>query len=252
MPPIKELRFLNEGNELPHYNLKNLLLNSHWHYKELRRILASRIIRQACSSNQRFSWFLKYYFQSHTFSWYSSLFPKDKNLVCGDISPLYYRMPESKIARLSQYNKATKVLIFIRNPIDRVWSKALMNLCANQMRKFEAISYSEFIEFFDDVHYRWNPYITTVNLWKKYFPNVYLGSYETLKGNPAFFFKEVCDFLEIDGDVIPSSVNKRVNAGIGKEIPSDLLAYLKNQYSDEIHWMAEFGYCERPESWLKI
>jgi hypothetical protein len=161
-------------------------------------------------------------------------------------------MPESKIARLSQYNKATKVLIFIRNPIDRVWSKALMNLCANQMRKFEAISYSEFIEFFDDVHYRWNPYITTVNLWKKYFPNVYLGSYETLKDNPAFFFKEVCDFLEIDGDVIPSSVNKRVNAGIGKEIPSDLLAYLKNQYSDEIHWMAEFGYCERPESWLKI
>ncbi len=257
LPPVKELRFLNEGHLFPEHSLTNVLLNSHWHYRALRRTLAVNIVRQFCTENivsakkyRQFSWILTYCLGSRSFAWYSKLFPGDGGMLAGDISPMYYGIPESRIKELSEHNPKTHILIFIRNPIDRVWSKALMNLCVHRKRHFQEVSHEEFIAFFDEVFEPWTPYIETAALWKRYFPNVFVGFYDLLKEDASRLFEDICAFLGIDPTVVITSIGERVNKGIGKKIPEALYSHLRGQYREEIRLMAESDLGKYPRQWL--
>lgn len=258
LPPVKELRFLNEGNLFPEHSLKNVLLDSHWHYKSLRRTLAVNFARQFCTENivsaekyRLFSWILNYCLGSRSFDWYSNLFSMGGEKLGGDVSPMYYGIPESRIIELREYNHETKILIFIRNPVDRVWSKALMNLCVHTKRDFKEVSRGEFIDFFDEVFGLWTPYIETVNLWKRHFPDVFVGFYDTLRDDAPRLFEDICDFLGIDSSVAIPSIGEKVNKGIGKRMPDDLFRHLRNQYRDEIHTMAQSRHGKYPRRWLE-
>lgn len=259
MPPIKELRFLNEGNRIPHHSLKNLMFSSHWHNEALRRQLLSSVIRiiprSGTPANRRgseqFLWTLKYTFRSHSFNWYSDIFPKDPNMRCGDISPLYYGIPESRIAELSEHNGNVKILVFVRNPIERVWSKAKMNLCAHRGRRLEDVPNSEFSEFCDGVYRTWTPYAEAIELWKGYFPEAFVGFFDLLKEDPERFFQDVCDFIGLDADIEIPLMRERVNVGIHDELPVGLREYLRGQYHDEIKMLAECGRYEYPKLWLE-
>jgi len=259
MPPIKELRFLNEGNHVPDHTLKNLILSSHWHYRALRRQLLfsiPRIVLPAkVTGNRRgigqFRWMLNYCLRSHSFDWYSDLFPRIPKVVCGDISPLYYGIPESRIAELSRYKDNLKIIVFVRNPIERVWSKARMNLCAHKGRKFDDVPASEVIAFVDAVYEGWRPYADTIESWKRYFAEVFVGFFDALDEDPARFFRDICSFLGLSIDVVFASVGERVNVGVDDRLPARLRNYLRSQYHSEIKMLAESSNYGYPRLWLE-
>ncbi|XCN72241.1 MAG: sulfotransferase domain-containing protein [Candidatus Electrothrix aestuarii] len=256
LPMIKELRYLNEGNLFSEHSIKNVLFSSHWHYRALRRCLMRKIAKQfyvnkiSISSRYRQTlWILTYCFGSRSFDWYSNLYPKGAAKLGGDISPMYYGIPEARIMELHKHNENTKILLFIRNPIDRVWSKAKMNLCIHKARDFNKVSHEEFISVFDEVFRSWQPYIETINLWERYFSDVFVGFYDALEEDAAKLFEDICSFLGISTTVKNSSISVRVNKGIGEKIPNELFEHLRDQYRNEINTMAK-KYGEYPKRWI--
>ncbi len=241
LPPFKEIRFFSEGNVVPAHSLWNVAFSRHWHYKILRRNLA-RNLKQLLSQPRRPVsryenpwWFFRYCFGRRSFAWYTGLFPPRPELVCGDISPNYYEMPEEKIRDLAAIRADTKVIVFIRDPVDRVWSLATMVLLKDGRRRLPDVGQDEFKAYFDKVYAQWTPYRKAIARWKQDFQHVFVGQYSDLNASPMHFFRQITDFLGLEPDLVPeSTLAQRVNVGMGVPIPPALRDYLKHQYADEI------------------
>ena len=257
LPPYKELRFLNEGNTVPEHSLSTLFFSSHWHYKELRRILLRSTVKLLLgrktsdfSAWQAYRWVLYYMFRKHTFAWYDGLFDHESGKLTGDVTPNYYDIPESRIQQLSQSHPDVKILLFVRNPIARAWSKALMLGCNHAGRAFEDVSEDEWITVLDAIYREWTAYPEVIDRWKKYFPDMHIAYFDQLQDNPDAFMHDVTTYLGLSK---PQSekVNKLVGKGVGKAMPEKVSAHLQQQYAEEIQAIIAMGEATYPSGWVK-
>jgi len=258
LAPYKELRFLTEGNLVPEHSLRNFLFSPHWHCRELRRIFvrntAKMFLLQKTSGHgpfETYAWLMHYLFRKHSFAWYESLFRNGQDLLCGDITPNYYHIPVSRIEALHKHNPNTKILLFVRNPIERVWSGTLMNYCDHDGRSYEDLSVSELTTMLDEMFSSWVPYAEVIGNWKRYFPNMHIAFFDQLKEAPDQFFGDIAEFLGIDPTLGGKRAERVVGKGIGKAMPEAIRAHLKKQYEGEIRALAESGVSVYPERWLQ-
>jgi len=257
LPPLKELSFLSEGHGVPAHSLWNVLFSKHWFYARMRRRLLSHVRSMLGSGEIAYAryadpwWFYRYCFGRRSFEWYSELFLPDPSRLGGDISPLYADIPEHRIRDASAFNPTIKILAFIRNPIERVWSLALMALCRDRGRQPADVPRAEFTDFFDGVHESRRPYAESIELWRRYFPAVFVGYYDALKADPRGFFRDVCRFLDIDDAAVESSLLAQyVNRGLDEPLPRAFAEYLRAQYADEITALAGSDASGYPRGWL--
>jgi hypothetical protein len=107
------------------------------------------------------------------------------------------------------------------------------------------------VDYCDYLFQTWTPYEKTIALWKENFPNVFIGHFDDLRENPQIFFNEVCGFLGIDATVPIEQIDKQVNKGSGKKIPTEIADHLRSQYSAEIQHLADLGYCKNSQAWFR-
>jgi hypothetical protein len=241
LPPTKELRFLDEGGLIPTHNLRRLFFSRHWHYADIRdrlwRVLRRSLGRDIADPKWRkdLRWHLLYILGRRSFDWYDKLFAAAGSQMAGDISPLYYHIPESRIRELAVHNPAVKVLVFVRDPVERAWSKAKMNLMKHKGQSYDMMPREVFFETFDDIQKAWISYRETIAAWRRHFRDVFVGLFDDLQEDPESFYCSVCRFLGIENapprnDRLKTVVNK----GIRLDAPEEYRAYLFAQYEAEI------------------
>ena len=269
LPPVKEIRYFWEKIFLPESNLKKRLTGSHWHYQLYQNYLYKRIKfyvdRQDKISRGNLKiirdliWDFKYLLFPHDDNWYFSLYKDSKEKALGDITPLYYQLPEQEIKHISNILPNLKIIILLRNPIDRAWSKAKMNLCQHQGKKKNTVKEEAFYNHFDKAYKQLPSYVSLIENWYKYFEpqSVYIGYYDKLVEQPSILFDEICNFLEIKPSLLPISyrnkLSEKVNKGLDIDIPNQYLVYLSKMYSDCIKQMAiEEKQEPYPKKWLEM
>jgi|GEM_PF-1960141 len=260
VPPTKELHFLSQGTLIPAHSIKSVLFSSHWFYRGLRTQAAMQLKEnlKRCFSIQRsdsftdevmrVKWMLNYALGERSYDWYAGLFPVTPQL-CVDTTPSYYGISDTRIQEHKDFNPATKIIIIIRNPVDRLWSGARMVLCQRQGHSIDQVSYAEYIRYFDQNFQDWRPYLQTIEMWERHFDDVHVAYYDELCENPELFFTKVCIFLGIKHDVELEDVNQKVHVGIRGELPLELRYYLYNLFNKEMIQMADSG-IEYAHKWL--
>lgn len=268
LPYPKEVRYFWEKVFLCPETTDNFWLkftSSHWHYRSIRRYA---LVSAYHNFNNLFhfkfnplihrcSWDWKYLFSRHSDTWYNSLFNEEKNIITGDISPLYYRLPEIEIERISQKFPHVKIIILLRNPIDRAWSKAKMNLCVHQKQTFTKVTAEDWYRAFDEEFSYLPSYQTLISNWQKYFSpeQVKVFFYETILDNNWNFLQEICNFIQVDINKFPPSlqqhISKKINAGLKIDIPPQYANYLASLYKNCIQEMCQ-QYQMYPQQWAKI
>jgi len=136
--------------------------------------------------------------------WYSNLFENaDKNKITGEITP-DYMFHQHTIAELYKYFPETKIIIILRNPLERSYSA--FNLFKSHGR-FKNMTFEEALKA--------EPFLLEQSLYCKQLENVYryfnkeqvlIKFYEHISGAPLEFYQSVCDFLSIDKHFIPGSL----------------------------------------------
>lgn len=195
-------------------------------------------------------WWFKFLCLPYNFRTYPWLFSGNSNLVCGDITPNYYFLKPNVIARLAEYNRNTRLILIMREPVERVWSYTRMTISADLQKPLDEISHLEFRSYFDQIHSWWKPYIISIALWTKYFQNVYVGYYDLLQEDPQAFYREICDFLCIES-ILPANVRHIINRGTVELLPNSLRLYLNQQYLNEIRELAKQMNGSYPKKWLQ-
>ena len=107
MPPVKEFSFFDRP--FPSSHVRRLAENVRKSDDEAERRFAKRLLALETLPEQP----LDVYF---------SLFEPAGGRLTGELTPTYAALPEARIAELAAAMPATKIILMVRDPVDRAWS----------------------------------------------------------------------------------------------------------------------------------
>jgi hypothetical protein len=189
-------------------------------------------------------------------AWYASLFDLGRDRIKGDITPAYSCLGDQAIAHIHKLMPDAKIIFLLRDPIDRAWSHAKMDILQKpgQPKTLET-SESEFIIHFDsDASRMRGDYLGAIDRWTRHYPSdqLFVGFFDEITLDPEGLLTRILGLLgaSTSPDKLPPDLRTAVNAGRPKPIPPVLHAHLASIYRDEIRILAE-RYGRYPEAWLK-
>lgn len=168
--------------------------------------------------------------------WYFKNFKKENLHITGEATPYYLFHPLAPI-RVQKILPNIKIIIIIRNPIDRAISHYSMNI----RKKIENRSFIEAVEFdkiytlkeekfliskklcksYFHQHYSYlsrGRYFRQINHWFDFFPkkNFFIIQHKNLLETPNFILKELYKFLDLPNQqkIIDSIIIKEIHKGL--------------------------------------
>jgi hypothetical protein len=261
MPPDKEIRYFWERAFIGNLTYAQRFTSEHWHVRGRRFFLKNRFkahladLLRVKLDFQSLTWDTRYLLWKQTDNWYSRLF--SKTAVSGDISAKYCELPDTEIARIKAIFPHLKVLITLRDPIEREWSRAKMNLCKKRNRQLAEVSEEEFVAQFNDrPQFKSNDYKRLIELWQDHFSNsqVLILFYDELLEKPFDYFCKICDFLQIErpSREEENRLKEIVFKGIKGDIPTHLEQILITMHKDHMQNLSDYLPHEPyPKTWLQ-
>jgi hypothetical protein len=250
LPPKKELWILNQTSDRYMDRLKSYITLTGMPGENLKTFYGRLPVLIPFTTE--LLWWTKFLILPYKVSGYHHFFPKEGNRLRGDITPNYYFLKENIVRELSIGYPDLKVILTLRNPINRVWSYSKMYI--RDFLKDDPANYttSQFKNLFDSFLSWWIPYYQEIDLWKQYFPNVLIITYELLKASPKIYIQEIFNFLGVCTVSISDSIdiNGVINKSAGKELPTSLRIYLIEQYQEEIEILGKRLNDPFIQSWL--
>jgi hypothetical protein len=122
LPPIKEIHYFDRAGRP--YLLDGLARNAQKRYLFRRWVIPALADLRQSPSN--LGWHIRFFTGLRTPTWYHSLFHPEADQITGDITPSYSVLPEAKIAQVAQLLPTTKLILLLRDPLERIWSHAAM------------------------------------------------------------------------------------------------------------------------------
>ncbi len=139
--------------------------------------------------------------------WYRSLFPEDGGYrVAGELS-IDYMYYSYVCKRLHEINPDMKIIIALRDPVERAYSAYWMGRRHNpEMPEFAAFLSS------DSEYVARGFYHRQIQRYLDLFPaqNIKIMIYEDLLKDPVRYLVEIFDFLEVGNQFRPPSLNQRI------------------------------------------
>lgn len=201
-------------------------------------------------------YFFSFNFYKRSLHAYSRRFLTEKQYIKGEITPGYSILPLDRIRFIHTIAPHCKLIFIVRNPIERSWSEAYMNLVSKPKSSIDQIKTEEFMAYFNsDGCIKRSNYLEILNNWLTFFPRkqMYIGSFDDVEHNPKKLLSDIFNLLNVpdiqswndfpfDKIIVPKyESHGGVHGGIISEdgvspskIPDHLHHYLKQKYSDQI------------------
>src|ERR687893_913735 len=92
--------------------------------RQVRRI-PSQVIKNP--SLEELRWNYRYYLRPYDDRWYAQIFEPKRGKVSGEMTPAYSALDREKVAHVHGLMPDARLIFFMRNPIERVWSQTVMS-----------------------------------------------------------------------------------------------------------------------------
>lgn len=170
---------------------------------------------------------------------YSAYFEPAGSRVTGDITPGYGALPVSRIRFIRKLIPDAKLILLLRNPIERAWSHALMDLVDTKQRRFEDVEPWEFYAHFDSRSARrYGGYVSMLDNWLRVYPEAQLlvAFFEDIRDRPKELLTRVFRHLNVSGDVDWEALpyRERIKEGRPVPLPEEYREHLRRLFSAEI------------------
>jgi Arc/MetJ family transcription regulator len=167
--------------------------------------------------------------------------------VRGEATASYACLDRDVIREITALKPEVKVILMIRNPIDRAWSHAKKDLARNRGRTLADCSDSEFQRFFTDPYQRQCArYTENIDNWCAHLRprHLLLGLFDDVDARPEALLLEVMSFLGVSSDrrYVSNAVREAVNPTAASRIPGHYRAFLEELLQADIaHLEERFG-----------
>jgi len=187
---------------------------------------------------------------------YAREFAPGAGKVKGEITPAYSALSDDRVHFIGKVAPEVKLIFLMRNPIERAYSQARMNLSVRTGRGLDEVSEAEFIAHFQSKSsVKRGDYLGVIDRWRSVFgaDRLFVGFFDHVKDRPEELIVDVFRFLGVSADVDLSDfpVNKvilpRLDRGFAQEgvvedspapadpgMPARLREFLERMYRDDI------------------
>jgi len=159
--------------------------------------------------------------------------------VRGEATASYATLDRDVIREITLLNPDIRVILMIRNPIDRAWSHAKKDLVRNRKRKMADVSEDEFKAFFTDPYQRQCArYVENCDNWAAHLKDGHLlvAFFDDIAAHPEELLRRVMSFLGVTNDMryIDRAVRDAVNPTAPSEVPEHLRRFLDDLFKDDL------------------
>jgi len=250
MPPKKELHYFDRSVSYPS---PSFLAEDALMSRVFGRGKPSRQWRQQLKASIRrclrhpsradVAWHLNFFFGSYSDEWYASLFKQAGERVKGEITPSYSILNPEDIEHVADMMPEAKLLLMLRNPIDRAWS-AIKYGSRKTGQDPSRLSPGQFgrIAAREEVSRR-GDYVTIIENWHRFFPadQFLIGFFEDIAYNPSAFLTRIFEFLGVDSseERVTQLAFRKMNPSPKKSMPAEFRLVLTKSYYPQIRKLSE-------------
>ena len=260
LPPLKEIHYFDRKFPVKNPAQQSKVLSAvkpdRGIKQRLRRFNIPKLFKYLSELNlNRLMWEFRYYTGKRDDKWYAGLFDQAGKRLKGDITPAYSRLDDDAVQYVHQLMPKSKIIFLLRNPIDRAWSHAVMDLAKFQQRSIADVSDDEFLTHFKSTaSVLRGSYSVTINTWRKYYPEdqFFIGYFDDVGKAPDKLLTGVMDFLGMPpvNSLSDLLLRKKVNTGKSVVMPEKFRQVLAQQYEPELELLVEL--CGgRTSQWLE-
>ncbi len=241
IPPFKELHYFDRSPEYPSPSRLSRTKLSERLTKKLYLKKAYWAISRALGKGdfRSVKFYFKWFFSNYSDEWYLSLFDQYKGIT-GEITPSYSMLKKEDIAKMYAMSPNAKLILMVRNPVDRAWSHYRHTKRAEKNFQLENESPEDIINFFesDDQSLR-SDYMRTLENYSHVFPKeqILIGFYDAIIEDPSGLLLGITKFFGVDS--IPEIESKVVHKSIEVDCPDEVYEYLKQKYFLQIKGLAD-------------
>lgn len=159
--------------------------------------------------------------------------------IRGEATASYAAMDGDLIDEVVTLNPEIRVVLMIRDPVERAWSHAKKDLVRNRGKRFEDVPEREFEEFFRDPYQlRCARYAENVDNWAARVGegHLFIGKFADVSARPAALLADICRFLGVRSDprFLGRTVHTPVNPTPPEPIPARYHAMLTDLLQKDI------------------
>lgn len=186
--------------------------------------------------------------------WYSLQFAPGADKVKGEITPDYSTLSRARVGELKAHLPEVKIILLIRNPIDRAWSGLRYSWKRHLDENLRPAEVEALLRAaLHPERLLRGDYPLTLTNWEAHFPEaqrLYL-LYDDIAAQPSAELGRVARFLGVDPAKLPREGDAaRVNHAPPETIPPAVRARLRDYYEPQIGWLqAHLG--RDLSSWLE-
>jgi Sulfotransferase family len=241
MPPRKEVHYFDRYYPAPNYLSEAKLwkrLFVHGEPRQTWREMMKADFRGGFRQRdwKMLRWYSRFYFGAGDDAWYCSLFRPGQHRKCGEITPAYSILPEVDVARIARLLPSLKVILLLRNPIDRAWSQLRFDWTRGA--RTGVANLEETKAFIDSPKQELRgSYLRMLDLWGRHFPpgRLFVGFYDEIATHPGDLLERVHRFLDIEPQPLPmKELNCKVHVSREAAMPPEIRRYLAMKYLPEL------------------
>jgi Sulfotransferase family len=205
-------------------------------------------------------------FQSADLSWYLSFFRERPALwaykqassllrhrrlytpkIRGEATASYAALDRDVIAEVALLNPEIRIVMMVRDPVERAWSHAKKDLARNRGRPLEEVTDDELRGFFRDPYQvRCAQYAANLKNWAAHLPReqILVERFDDVAARPEGLLVEVMKFLGVAAErrYMPPSVREPINPTTESVVPERHRRFLEELLGAEIEsWRREFS-----------
>jgi len=164
--------------------------------------------------------------------------------VRGEITPFYCRLPEPCVKSIANLLPNVKLLLSIRNPIERTWSQVVYDFAYHRKTPLDTVTPGQIIRHIDRQRtILYNDYVRMIRIWSGAFGEqaLHLELYDDLCSEPVEFIRRIVSHLGLPMNWDPPADLMRTKVLSGVElvgqkggVPDYIRWHLSKQYYDAV------------------
>jgi hypothetical protein len=253
MPKEKELHYFDEkirvkpslltklrGDEPPEKRWRRQVVRQ---LKGYRKDLSSKEKISLKDLKKDLQWDFRYFLKKPGNEWYASLFEQGEGKITGEATPDYSIIRQPRVAQVHEVMPDAKIVLMVRNPLERAWSQALMDF--ERRRPLDSVTDQLFRRHFLGHRPRmFSDYQRTLENWGSYYPDdqIFVGFLEDVSLAPNRLLERLYGFLGAESTVKYRVIKRKIHSRSVETIPTRHAKVLARIYHDELVQLSErFG-----------
>ncbi len=244
MPKEKELHYFDEKTRNKS-SLSDRLRGERAMDQRWRRQVKRQVGRYRQNFGPRnVAWDINYFLRPYNDRWYASLFRQGRGKVTGEATPDYSIVGRDAVAHVHEIMPEARIIFMMRNPIERAWSQALMDL--RDEPNADDMPQKELTRRFANKRSRLlTDYLRTLENWGTFFPEeqIFVGFLEDVHFYPNRLLRRLYAFLGVSSSPKDYKVIKRkIHSRDVETMPTAVASRLAGVYLEDARRLEErFG-----------